>query len=225
MPVLTTASPKGGAGKTTAAAVLAMTFAARGARVTLIDADKNEPLVLWHGAKDRSIRVIGDVREDNFVSKLDAESAARDLVIVDLEGLATRTMSRAIMRSDLVLIPMQPSKLDAVQAAKMVSLIRQEEELLRDSIPFRILMTRTSDAVPTRATRKLLSELDRAGIPALRTHLNQREPFKAIFEHGCELRELDPKHYTGLPAALQNAEALADEITDLLRTLNQGMAA
>ena len=39
MPVITLSSPKGGAGKTTAATILASELAERGASVTIIDAD------------------------------------------------------------------------------------------------------------------------------------------------------------------------------------------
>ena len=40
-------NPKGGAGKTTAALLLAIGLAARGARVAMIDSDPNKPLVHW----------------------------------------------------------------------------------------------------------------------------------------------------------------------------------
>jgi chromosome partitioning protein len=42
MPVIAFCSPKGGAGKTTAATVLATELAERGASVTIIDADPNK---------------------------------------------------------------------------------------------------------------------------------------------------------------------------------------
>ena len=47
MPVIAFSSPKGGAGKTTAATVLATVLAERGATVTIIDADPNKNVVDW----------------------------------------------------------------------------------------------------------------------------------------------------------------------------------
>ena len=47
MPVITFSSPKGGAGKTTAATILATELAERGAAVTIIDADPNKNVVDW----------------------------------------------------------------------------------------------------------------------------------------------------------------------------------
>ena len=47
MPVITFSSPKGGAGKTTAATILATVLVEQGAAVTIIDADPNKNVVDW----------------------------------------------------------------------------------------------------------------------------------------------------------------------------------
>ena len=44
MPTIVFASPKGGAGKSTSAVVLASELALRGAQVVVIDADPNRPV-------------------------------------------------------------------------------------------------------------------------------------------------------------------------------------
>ncbi len=80
-------------------------------------------------------------------------------------------------------------------------------------------MTRTSEAVPTKTTKSLLAEMAKNGIPALRTHLHERVAYKALFERSCGLTELDQQQVSGVPQALRNAGALADEVTDLLKSL------
>ncbi len=47
MPTIVFASPKGGAGKSTAAVLLATELALKGAAVTIIDADPNKPVSEW----------------------------------------------------------------------------------------------------------------------------------------------------------------------------------
>src|SRR5262245_44271385 len=106
MPVITFASPKGGCGKSTGSLILATTLAEQGASVSLLDCDPNQPLVRWaEGGSSSPITVIGSIAESQILPVIDAERAERDFVVVDLEGAATRLQSRAIMRSDLVLVP------------------------------------------------------------------------------------------------------------------------
>jgi Mrp family chromosome partitioning ATPase len=68
MPVIVTASSKGGAGKSALTLVLARALDAMGASVTIMDADPNRPLVRWRAGKSTSrIEVIGEVTESNII--------------------------------------------------------------------------------------------------------------------------------------------------------------
>jgi len=117
MPVISIANPKGGAGKSTLALVLGTTLAAKGAPISIIDCDPNQPIKAWsRGVSKSTVRVLSDVTESRIIPVIDAERAERQFVIVDLEGTASRMVSRSIARSDLVLIPMQASAVDAAQA-------------------------------------------------------------------------------------------------------------
>lgn len=226
MPVIAIANPKGGAGKSTAALVLGTTLAEQGASVTLIDADPNRPLVEWRkGATDAAVDVAGDVTEATIVRTIDAERGLKQFVLVDLEGTASRMVSRAIARADLIIIPMQASAVDAAQAARAVSLVHEEEELLARQIPVRILLTRTSAAIPTRAERMIVDELRIAQIPLLETHLHQRAAYPALFAYRTTLAGLDPALVNGLPAAMENADRLTAEVVEIIRILDRKNAA
>jgi chromosome partitioning protein len=221
MAVLVLGTPKGGAGKSTSSVLIGTTLAHRGAKVTIIDTDKNADLLGWYGKGQKTINVVGNVSEEAFISVLDKEASSNDLVIIDLAGAATTIMSRSILRADLVLIPMQPGALDAKHAARMVGLIQQEEQVIRRQIPFRIVMTRTSDSVPTKATRRMVQQMQANGLPFLATQVNQREPFRSLFELNCSLYDLDPKQFGTLPQAIDNAERLTDEVVETLKALAQ----
>jgi chromosome partitioning protein len=226
MPVISVANPKGGAGKSTTALVLGTTLAAHGATVTMLDCDPNRPIASWaRGGSATAMKVLGDVGESGIVSAIDVERASRQFVLVDLEGTASRMVSRAIMRSDLVLIPMQASAVDAAQAARAVSLVQEEEQVVGRAIPFRVLFTRTSPAIPTRNEKMIIDELRGAGIPVLTTHLNERAAYKSMFTYSQSLAELDPALVNGLPAAKDNAERLSEEIIELVSSLNVKVAA
>lgn len=226
MPVISIANPKGGAGKSTTALVLGTTLAAHGASVAMLDCDPNRPIAAWAGGGSRTpMKVLADISESQIVSAIDAERGGRQFVLVDLEGTASRMVSRSIMRSDLVLIPMQASAVDAAQAARAVSLVQEEEQVVGRSIPFRVLFTRTSPAIPTRNEKMIIDELRGAGIPVLTTHLNERAAYKSMFTYGLALSELDPSLVNGLAAAQENAERLSGEIVELVSSLTTRVAA
>lgn len=226
MPVISIANPKGGAGKSTTALVLGTTLASKGASVSIIDCDPNQPIKAWATGTSKSpVRVLSDVTESRIIPTIDAERAERQFVIVDLEGTASRMVSRAITRSDLVLIPMQASAVDAAQAARAVGLVREEEQVISREIPLRVLLTRTSPQIPTRNEKLIMDELRASGVPLLTTHLNQRTAFQSLFTYKLALDELDPAAVNGLEAAINNAYRLASEVIEVIRGINGKAAA
>jgi chromosome partitioning protein len=217
MPVVAFANPKGGAGKSTAALILAQTFAHAGASVSVIDADPNRPILDWRSGASRSpIRVIGDATESTIVRVVTEERARQQFVFVDLEGTASRLVSRAISRADLVVIPLQASAVDARQASRAVALVQEEEETLGRRIDFRVLLTRTSPLIATRLEREIVAVLHAAELAQFTAHLNERQAFKAVFARRLALHELDASQVTGVAEAMANAEKLADELVDVL---------
>ena len=217
MPVVSVANPKGGAGKSTTTLVLASTLAANGASVVILDCDPNRPIRDWRTGKSKNKLVVdGDVNESNITAKLDTYRRQSQFVFVDLEGTASRLMSRALARSQLVIIPIQASPTDAEQAAKAIRLIQEEEQSFEKVIPYRVLFTRTSPAIPTKLERAILAQLRGGQVPQFSTHLNERAAYKSMFYHQLDLDELDPTEVNGLPQARDNAAKLAQELIELV---------
>src|SRR5215211_3954595 len=73
MPTIVFASSKGGAGKSTAAVLLATQLAERGAEVTLIDADTNRHVAVWASKPRRppNITVVADITEQTVIRQID----------------------------------------------------------------------------------------------------------------------------------------------------------
>jgi chromosome partitioning protein len=134
-------------------------------------------------------------------------------------------VSRAIARSDLVLIPMQASAVDAAQAARAVGLVREEEQVIGRAIPLRVVLTRTSPQIQTRNEKLIIDELRSAGVPLLQTHLNQRTAFQSLFTYKLTLEEMDPAAVNGLEAALGNAYRVAAEVIEVIRNIGTRAAA
>lgn len=218
MPVVSFANPKGGVGKSTLALVLGTTLANAGHKVTIIDADPRQVINYWRskGVSKNKVNVIGDVTESNIIRLIQERAAIDEVVLVDLEGTASLILSRAISRSDLILIPMQAASLDALGAGEVLGLIAQEEEAYNRPIDARIVFTRTNPAIITKIERQIIDNLKDQGRPHLRTHLFQRQAYNAMFAALCDLEELKEYNLSNLDKARENARELAGELIGIL---------
>lgn len=221
MPTLALVSPKGGAGKSTAAALLGTDLAERGATVTLIDADPNHPLTRWakRPGKPENLTVIESDGEEQLVDAIEEAATKTAFVIIDLEGTASSVVGVAMSRADLVIIPTKGSDLDAVEAVKAIKFIRFQEKIYRRVIPFAVLFTQTRPAIRPRTQISIEAELRDQGIPMFGTQLHERDPYRAIFSFGGTLCGLDPKQVRGIGAARADARQLSNEVIQRLDEL------
>ena len=219
MPVISFASPKGGAGKTTSALVLATELAVNGQSVVVLDADPNQAITAWQGIQGspEGLEVVGDINEQNILDAIDEASERASFVIIDLEGTANMCVSYAIGRSDLVIIPTQCSQLDIREAGKAIALVKQQEKAFRLSIPFKLLLTRPSPAIRSRTMKYIEEEIQGASIPRFTVEMIERDAFKALHSFGGTLEGLSPKDVGGLQKAIANADAFATEVIETLK--------
>lgn len=219
MPTVVFASPKGGAGKSTSAVVLAAELARTGASTVVIDADPNRPLSKWARLDGRpaNLAVVADATEATVIDQIEAWAARVPFVVVDLEGTASLAVAYAISRADLVVIPVQGSQLDASEAGRAVGLIRQQERAFGRKIPYAVLFTRTSTAIRPRLLQHIRDELRLAGVPMFVAQMHEREAFRAIFSFGGTVQTLLASQVSNLPAAIANARAFAAEVVAMLR--------
>ena len=227
MPVIAFANPKGGAGKTTSALLLASELAARGAKVVIIDADPEKWISQWGAlpGKPVTITIIGDVSEDSIVDQIETAASEAQFVVVDLEGTASLMVANAIGMSDLVIIPTQGASMDAKGAAKTIKLIRNQARLARRDIPHAVLLTRTSAAVASRALKNVRDQLDKAGIDIFATSIVERAAYRDILDYGGLLSDLDPKLVSNIDKALLNAREFAGEVVAKLKEAKAAQAA
>jgi chromosome partitioning protein len=219
MPTIVFASPKGGAGKSTSAVILATELALKGVGVTVLDADPNKPVSQWakRAGCPENLTVVADISESSIIDEIDAAAQKTAFVIVDLEGTASMMVAYAISRADIVIIPTQGSQLDAAEAAKAIKLIRQQEKAFHKKIPYSILYTRTSSAIRPRTLQHIQSEFRKHGVQVFLTQIHEREAYRALFSFGGTLESLKPGDVPNLNAAIVNPRAFAGEVIALLR--------
>lgn len=219
MPVISFASPKGGSGKTTAALLLATEIAQKGVGVTVIDADPETYIDRWAKLPDKppSLKVIKSPTEKTIIDDIHRAQKDSSFVVIDLEGTANMLVAYAISQSDLVIIPLQPSDLDARGAAKALELVKQQEKAFKRQIPHAILFTRTKAAIKTRTLSHIQGELEKAKVSVFQTQLLEREVYRALFSFGGTLESLDEKEVYKRGDAILNARAFAGEVIDFVR--------
>lgn len=208
MPTIVIASPKGGAGKSTTAIILGTEMARAGARVTMLDCDPNESLTLWGDrAKlpDR-MQLINKITESEIVRTIKQHDEDGSVVIVDLEGVASRLVSRAISQADLVITPMRATTLDATIGIRALQLITEEEEALGREIRHAVVFTMTR-AIRSKQHKGIDQSLREQGVDIIDPALMERASYSALFEFGGDLTTMPPQG--NMDAAKENASAFA----------------
>lgn len=222
MPTIAFVSPKGGAGKTTSAFLLA-TALTKFYDVTIIDADPNHPIQTWAngGNTPPRLTIVSDVDEDTIIERIEAASETTPVVVVDLEGTASKIVVYAISQADLVIIPTQGSQLDANEASRAIRVVMQSEKMTKTATPYVVLLTRTNPSIRTRTQAHIQNGLIGAGVPVFETELNERDAFKAVFSFQQTLERLSPADVPNLDKAKLNLWEFVHEVLARLKT-NEG---
>lgn len=100
VPTIVFANSKGGSGKSTAALLLATELALE-TRVAVVDADIRRRIAKWAAAGNgpSNLVVFGDVTEINVIDRIDAAADEAPIVVVDLEGTASKLVLLAISQA------------------------------------------------------------------------------------------------------------------------------
>lgn len=211
MPTIVVASPKGGAGKSTAAVILGTELAHEGVPVTMLDCDPNRSLTLWAQQSElpKNITVLSDISEAEIVRTIKQHDADGQVVVVDLEGVASRLVSRAISQADLVLTPMRATTLDATIGARALELIAEEEEALDRVIPHAVVFTMTK-AIQSKQHKGIEVSLRDHQIDVIDPPLMERAAFSGLFAFGGDLHSMPAQG--NMQGARDNARAFAMQI-------------
>ncbi|NFV80200.1 ParA family partition ATPase [Magnetospirillum aberrantis] len=207
--IVTIAQQKGGAGKTTMAAQLAVSYARAGKRVGLIDIDPQGSLATWYEV--RKALVAPDGAGISFVqasgwrltNELDRMKRDTDLILVDSPPHAETDVRIAVRAADLIMVPMQPSPMDLWATQPTLDMAKKEKSTAL------VVFNRTPPKGKlVDAVRRKIVEAD---MPVAATVLGNRVAFAASMMEGKGVAESNPRH-----TATKEIKALADEIAGKL---------
>ena len=211
MPTVVIVSPKGGAGKSTAAVLLGTEMAHAGVPVTMMDCDPNRSLTWWstQGALPDRMSILSDVTEASVVKAVKLHDREGRLVVMDMEGVASRLVSRAISQADIVITPMRATTLDATVGGRALQLVAEEEKALGRTIFHAVIFTMTR-AIRTRQHAGIEASLEAQGVDIIRPPLLERAAFSALFQFGGNLRTMPAQG--NMEAAIDNASHFAQAV-------------
>jgi chromosome partitioning protein len=219
LPTVAFVSPKGGAGKTTGALLLALGLADMGLRVALIDSDPNRPLVHWASLPDRpdKISVHPAPTEADLPDALrEAKTARAEWIILDTEGSPRPGLAFAAVQPDLVITPLAASALESIQTIKAAEMTREAAKRTRRPILHRALFTRMPAAIKPRSLKAVIAQLRAAEIEILATAIIEKEAYRTLFALGGGFDELERNGVYGLTAARVNAGAYVSAVMGVL---------
>ncbi len=196
---------KGGVGKTTLAVHIAAALAIKGRRVLLVGADPQGSALDWSATRqaDPLFSVVG-LPKNNLHKVIPAHAAKYEDVIIDGPPRVNVVARAAILASDMVLIPVQPSPYVVWAAKDIVDLLR-EAAVFKENQICRFVINRK--IVNTAIGRDVVDALSSYSIPVLSSSIAQRVAFAESAGQGSTVVETDP---TG--QAADEINELVDEI-------------
>lgn len=212
MAVISVCSTKGGVGKTTLVICLADAFARQGGRVAIVDADPNGHIATWRAraGSECEVGVMDEADDTTLLAKIDDAASRHTLVLVDLEGAATRALTQAIAASDLVLIPTKVSGMDLQEVFRTYEVVRRTEQILDRPIQARVVFTQMSPLL-SKVALHARREIEEAALPVMKTEIVQRVAYQAIHFTGAT-----PTHPQGDPKAAREVNAVLGELIEAL---------
>jgi len=188
--VIAVTQQKGGAGKTSLVVHLATAWAQAGKAVSLIDSDPQQSLASWATMREQVFPEAAPlplVVADGW--KLPAEIAkarkSSDLVVIDTPPHSETAARLAVREADIVLLPMQPTPLDAWATRDTLDLIAREGK------PYRIIFNR----MPARGrmAEDVLAELQDEGLSLAQAMLGNRVIYAESVLSGRGIAEMPGK--------------------------------
>ncbi|MBW4573543.1 MAG: ParA family protein [Tolypothrix carrinoi HA7290-LM1] len=161
---------KGGVGKSTAAVHMTYWLNQRGSAL-LVDSDAQQSSSTWLKNLNLPYQIISDPEE--LFETLPALAQQHSAIVIDGPGSLSEVTKAILARSDLALVPCQPSGLDLHSSSKILRFIRHAQEL-RGGMPkaAMFLSRATKGTVLLQESREVLKGNP---FPLLSTTIYQRQ--------------------------------------------------
>jgi chromosome partitioning protein len=215
--IITIASSKGGVGKSTICISLAGELAKSGQNVHIIDLDENKTVLRWHTQHKVNIQglTLSSAAPADFPAHLrEVTSKPHDYVLIDVAGVYEKALLQAMGRSNLVIIPAQPSEPDIHEATKIIRDLTDLNDSFNGNVPYRLLLN-LFDPLDPQYQRHAVDEISRLKLNRFNAVVHKRAAYREVFFNGL------PPHFAdgsrdAVRKAVAEIDTLAAEIQGVL---------
>ncbi len=183
MSIITLATTKGGAGKTTVAQMIIGAVGHQGYSVGVVDCDPNGTLSSWVADCSKLDIDCRHVQDDTqIVTEARKLERKNDLVVIDTGGFHSQATIFSVGAADLVLIPVQLSNGDVIEEVKTARIVKSAGDMSNREIPARVIYT---DYTPkTNIAKQVRKKVKKQGLECLDTRLHHLVAFKELTFNG-----------------------------------------
>jgi chromosome partitioning protein len=186
MPIVAIVNQKGGTSKTTLSTNLAWALTEKG-KVLLLDADPQASSQNWGADSDQmptNLTVKGTGSGD-LARLVRSIASVYDWIIIDGPPGISKTTADAIRAANVVLIPLQPSPLDAWAAADIVKAVQARQKVTNGNLQAAFVITMSQPR--TRLSRQIDDPLTDMGIPVLQARTTHRMSYRTAVNDGTSV--------------------------------------
>ena len=192
MNIITVASRKGGAGKTTLCAHLAAFAQSQGYRCEIIDGDPQGSLTLCNRLRADAAFPMATAERGIDRALAMAQVAGAQWVFIDTSPTMWVVVQEAIRAATLVLIPARPGFLDLEAVRETVKTARERNK------PYAVVLNACPvkrDEREAPAVAQSRAYLDREGVPVFAGQISHRAAFSLTLAAGASAAEAEPTSF------------------------------
>jgi len=192
--IITLATSKGGVGKSTLARNLAAHWVNVGQKVAIIDSDPQGSIIGRHDPNGllKNLTVIAEP-EENVANLVEEIKGQYTHIIIDTGGFRNRTTIRALIKSDLAIIPLKASADDvagALETHNLITELNKTPERASNPIKYRMILTMTQMGIVL--AKHVRSELESKGYLLLKPEMYHRVIYPETAINGLSPCITDP---------------------------------
>ncbi|HEM7189763.1 TPA: plasmid stability/partitioning protein [Providencia rettgeri] len=210
--IISFGSIKGGVGKTTIAAHLAVYMLTKGIPFVLVRADSNKDLDDWIAARESANQPPIPVYHTDGNIKKTLSKINTEVVLIDVAGHESIELKSAIAASDIFVTPVCPSSLLEVSTIYGISVMVRDYQKINPNVKAFTLLNQCSTDARNNDAKEFVEYLnsDENWLQPLKTRISDIKAYRNSINRGLGIHEM--KRCYNLSTAKAQIELLAAEL-------------